>query len=213
MSKPVILSMNILTGHKVQNPAGKDLGKIDDLVLDDESGRVLYAVIAFGGFLGMGDRLIAVPWKRLRLKGDQKAFILNIDRETLSHAPAFDKERWPDMSLPEWKDSIDRYFAYKPADESQAFEGAEFIDFGSHSRSRGHEQQSEQQGLARRVELELYAAKAFDMSGIQVTAREGTVTLNGVVGSRAEFILADNIVRSVEGVRTLNNNLRVPKVA
>jgi len=203
--------MNILTGHKVQNPAGEDLGKIDDLILDDQSGRVLYAVLAFGGFLGMGDRLVAVPWKRFRLKGDQKAFILNIDKDTLAHAPSFDKEHWPDLALPEWKDRVDTYFAYKPADEQQIAEGAEFIDAGP--RSISVSQEREQQGLARRVELELYAAKAFDMSRIQVTVREGTVTLNGVVGSRAEYILADNIARALQGVRTLNNNLRVPKVA
>ena len=87
MSKSVILPMNILTGHKVENEAGEDLGKIDDLVLDDQSGRVLYAILSFGGFLGMRNRLVAVPWKRLRLKGDHKIFILNIDKETLRNAP------------------------------------------------------------------------------------------------------------------------------
>lgn len=203
--------MNILTGHKVQNTAGEDLGKIDDLVLDDQTGRVLYAILAYGGLLGLGERLIAIPWKRLRLKGDQKIFLLNIDKETLAHAPSFDKEHWPDMTLPEWRDEIETYFAYNPAEEPEVSQGAEFIDSGF--RSISLEQEREEQGLARRVDFELYAAKAFHMSRIQVTAREGTVTLNGVVGSRAELILADNIARAVHGVRTVNNNLRVSKAA
>src|SRR5260370_42185901 len=101
MSKSVILSMNILTGHKVENAAGEDLGKIDDLVLDDQTGRVLYAILSFGGFLGMGNRLVAVSWKTLRLKGNQKTFILNIDKETLHHHPTFHKEHRPGISQPD----------------------------------------------------------------------------------------------------------------
>src|SRR5437868_14597615 len=99
MSKAVVFSMNILTGHRVENEAGEDLGKIDDLVLDDQSGRVLYAILSFGGFLGMRNRLVAVPWKRLRLKGNHKIFILNIDKETLRNAPSFEKANWPQMDL------------------------------------------------------------------------------------------------------------------
>ena len=119
MSKPVVLSMNILTGHKVENEAGEDLGKIDDLVLDDQSGRVQYAILSFGGFLGMSNRLVAVPWKRLRLKGNHKTFILNIDKETLRNAPSFDRANWPQMDLPEWRDLIETYFAYNPAEAQE----------------------------------------------------------------------------------------------
>ena len=120
--------MNILTGHKVENEAGEDLGKIEDLVLDDQSGRVQYAILAFGGFLGMSSHLVAVPWKRLRLKGNHKTFILNIDKETLRNAPSFDKANWPQMDLPEWRDRIETYFAYNPAEEPQIAEGVEFIE-------------------------------------------------------------------------------------
>jgi sporulation protein YlmC with PRC-barrel domain len=211
MSKPIVFSVSTLTGHKVQNTAGEDLGKIEDLVLDEDSGRVLYVVLSFGGFLGMGNRLIAIPWKRLRQQGDHKGFILNIDKETLEHAPSFDKEHWPDMSLPEWRDRIETYFAYSPAEEPQMPEGVEFIESGMISISV--EQAREEEGIARRVEFELDAAKAFDMNMIQITARGGNITLEGKVASRAEFILANNIVRTVEGVRTVNNNLKVSKAA
>ena len=159
----------------------------------------------------MGNRLVAIPWNRLHLQGDHKGFILNIDNETLEHAPCFDKEHWPDMSLPEWRDRIETYFAYNPAEEPQIMEGVEFIESGSASISIAEVR--EEEGLARRVEFELYAAKAFDMNVIEVTAREGNVTLDGRVASRAELILADNIARTVEGVRTVNNNLKVSKAA
>src|SRR5436309_3163779 len=128
MSKAVVLSMNILTGHRVENEAGEELAKIEDLVLDDQSGRVLYAILSFGGFLGMNSRLVAVPWKRFRLKGNQKTFILNIDKETFHKAPSFDTANWPQVDLPEWRDRIESYFAYKPAEDPDVAEGVEFLD-------------------------------------------------------------------------------------
>lgn len=67
--------------------------------------------------------------------------------------------------------------------------------------------------LARRVEFELRATRAFDMNVIHVIVRHGVVTLDGRVASRAEWILADNIVKAVEGVRDAKNNLKVSKVA
>jgi len=211
MSKPVVLSMAVLTGYRVRNTAGEDLGKLEELVLDEDTGRVLYGVLSTGGFLGLGNRLIGIPWKRLTIQPDQKGFMLNIDKETLEHAPSFDKENRPDMSLPEWRDTVETYFTYNPADESLKAEGSEFIDDGP--RSVSIEQAREEEGLAHRVEFELYAANAFDMSAVQVTARDGNITLNGCVGSPAESILANNIALTVEGVRNVTNNLRVSKAA
>jgi sporulation protein YlmC with PRC-barrel domain len=205
--------MNILTGHKVQNTAGEDLGKIDDLILDERSGHVLYAVLSIGGFLGIKSRLVAVPWKRLRLKGNQKTFILSVDKETLRQAPYFDKEHWPDMSSPQWREGTERYFAYKPADEAQVAEGAEFIDQGEESISIGQVKEREDQILTRRVEWELSGARAFDMSRIQIEAKDSRIKLAGVVGSQAEVILAENIAATVPGVLGIENNLRVPKSA
>src|SRR5438105_5953422 len=145
MSKPVILSMNALTGYKIRNAAGEDLGKLEELALDERSGQVLYAILSFGGFLGLGNRLIAIPWKRLIMQPDQKALLLNIDKDTLENAPSFDKEHSPDMSLPEWRDKVETYFAYNPAEEPLQLEGSEFIDDGPNSISI--EQAREEEGL------------------------------------------------------------------
>ena len=211
MSKPVVLSMTALTGYKVRNTAGEDLGKLEELVLDDSGGRALYGVLHTGGFLGLGNHLIAIPWKRLTLQPDHKGFILNIDKETLERAPSFDKENWPDMSLPEWRDNVETYFAYNPAEEPLKAEGSEYIDDGPHSVPI--ERARKDEGLAHRVEFELYAANAFDMSAVQVTAQNRNITLEGRVGSPAECILANNIALTVDGVRNVTNNLRVSKAA
>jgi len=209
--KPIILSMTNVTGYKVRNAAAEDLGKIEDIVLEDEGGRILYGIVSVGGFLHIGNRLIAIPWYRLRLEPDEKTFLLNIDKETLENAPHFDRGTWPDMSQPDWQNRVNTYFAYNPADEQQAIEGAEFIEGGP--RSTSTEERTHDERLARRVEFELFATKAFNMDGIHVTARDATVTLEGRVGSRAESILAENTALAAEGVRRVTNNLKVSKVA
>jgi sporulation protein YlmC with PRC-barrel domain len=82
----------------VKNFQGQDLGEIKDLVLDPETGHIVYAVIAFGGVFGIGDKLFAVPWKALRWTGDTTHYVLNIDKTSLEKAPGFDKNHWPDCS-------------------------------------------------------------------------------------------------------------------
>ena len=92
------LSASTLIGDRVVNLKGEDLGKIEDFMLDPEQGRVGYAVLSFGGFLGMGDKLFAVPMQALKLAREEKRFILDVDKERLKNAPGFDKNHWPDMS-------------------------------------------------------------------------------------------------------------------
>ena len=69
---------------------------------DVPSGRVACAVMSFGSFLGMGDKLFAVPWSALQLDEDEKCFVLDIDRSVLERAPGFNKNRWPDIRDPSW---------------------------------------------------------------------------------------------------------------
>src|SRR5438105_15891394 len=116
MSKPVVLSMTALTGHKVRNMAGEDLGKLDELVLDEDSGRVLYGILHTGGFLGLGNRLIAIPWTRLTIRPDHNGFILNIDMETPENEPSFGRENCPEMTLPGLHGAGETYLAHHPAD-------------------------------------------------------------------------------------------------
>ena len=97
-----VLSASTLAGDSVRNLAGEDLGKIAEIMIDIPSGRVAYAVLSFGGFLGIADKLFAVPWSALKVDEDEKCFILNVDRRTIEQAPGFDKDNWPDMSDATW---------------------------------------------------------------------------------------------------------------
>ncbi|MDQ1274938.1 MAG: hypothetical protein QG610_511 [Euryarchaeota archaeon] len=110
---PDFLSASTLKGDKVINGAGEDLGKIEELMIDLDSGRVAYGVLSFGGFLGMGDKLFAIPWQALNLRVHEHAFVLDVPKETLENAKGFDKDNWP---VPNRED-LSRtytYYGYQP---------------------------------------------------------------------------------------------------
>src|SRR6267143_1836135 len=75
---PDVMDAASLTGDDVVNAAGDDLGKIEAIMLDVASGRIAYAVLSFGGFLGMRNKLFAIPWSALTLDAGEKRFVLNI---------------------------------------------------------------------------------------------------------------------------------------
>jgi len=115
-----VLSAGTLTGDRVRNRAGEDLGKIEEIMLDLESGRVAYAVLSFGGFLGIGDKLFAVPWEALDLNTKDHEFLLDVDKATLESAPGFDKDQWPDMADPVWGSDVYRHYGKQPYWEDAA---------------------------------------------------------------------------------------------
>jgi sporulation protein YlmC with PRC-barrel domain len=109
-----VLSASTLNGDKVVNTAGEDLGKIDEIMIDTPTGRVAYAVLSFGGFLGLGDKLFAIPWDQLSLDEERKCFVLGVDRQTLENAPGFDKDNWPDMADENWNSQVYKYYGSDP---------------------------------------------------------------------------------------------------
>ena len=108
---PDLMGADTLIGDSVYNASGEDLGDIKEIMLDMHTGRVAYAVLSFGGFLGIGEKLFAVPWSALKLDTVQKAFVLDASREQLRNAPGFDKDDWPDMSDPTWIQSVNSFYA------------------------------------------------------------------------------------------------------
>ena len=109
-----LLSSTTICGDKVVDPAGEKLGDIKDLMIDCDNGRVTYAVLEFGGFLGMGTKLFAVPLEALRLDAGNKRFILDADKDRLEDAPGFDKDHWPDFADPAFADRVHAYYGTTP---------------------------------------------------------------------------------------------------
>jgi len=96
--KSGVLKASDLIGMKVEGTDGKNLGKIKDLVIDPTDGDVEYAVLDFGGFLGIGDKYFAVPWGALQWDQAGGKIALDTTKRDLKKAPGFDKTHWPDFS-------------------------------------------------------------------------------------------------------------------
>src|SRR5205814_9692664 len=84
---PQVMDAATLDGDSVVNASGEDLGKIEAIMLDVTGGRIAYAVLSFGGFLGMGSKYFAIPWSALTLDTEEKRFILDASKERLENAP------------------------------------------------------------------------------------------------------------------------------
>lgn len=114
-------STNIV-GMNVRNAEGEDLGSISDLVLDVNKGHIRYAALSFGGLLGIGDKLFAVPWSELKLMHDEDQdgyFVLDVAKEKLKVAPGFDKSEWPNTADPDWSRQIDAFYRQAREDRGQ----------------------------------------------------------------------------------------------
>jgi len=100
-------------GFKVHTRDGESIGNVDDLVFDLESGEIRYAAVSVGGFLGIGDTLVAVPWKafdRQRDDSDNVVLVLDTTKDQLENAPGFDSNNWPAFADPQWQAQNDRHY-------------------------------------------------------------------------------------------------------
>jgi sporulation protein YlmC with PRC-barrel domain len=110
-----IVSASRIIGEAVVNRKNEDLGKIHELVIDAKEGRLAYAVLSSGGFLGMGNKLFAMPWKAFEFASTENKLILDVDKEKLTAAPGFDKDaQWPDFADKAWGSTIHEYYGFAP---------------------------------------------------------------------------------------------------
>lgn len=116
---PEVMSAATLDGDTVVSADGDDVGKIKEIMLDVRTGHIAYAVLASGGFLGIGGKLLAVPWAMLTLDTSHKRFVLSASSEQVKNAPGFDKDNWPAMADPNWANTVHAYYGRKPYWESR----------------------------------------------------------------------------------------------
>jgi sporulation protein YlmC with PRC-barrel domain len=107
---PRLMGADTLIGNDVYNRQDEDLGDIKEIMLDIPAGRISYAVLSYGGVLGMGEKLFAVPWDALTLDTNNKRFTLDVSKDHLKSAPGFDKEHWPNMSDQTWAKGVHAYY-------------------------------------------------------------------------------------------------------
>ena len=105
-----LMTASKVRGSKVMNHQGDTLGEIDDIVFDMPRGGIAYAAMASGGFLGLGERMFALPWTALVYDSGSQCFVINAQKESFEHAPGFDKGHWPTEAGAEWHEQVHRHY-------------------------------------------------------------------------------------------------------
>ncbi len=103
-----------IIGTDVVNPKGDNLGDIKEVVIDPHTGKVAYAVVSFGGFLSMGEKLFAIPFSAFEYNAAKNEYVLDISKERLEAAPGFDADHWPSMSDEKWNRDVYKYYQRSP---------------------------------------------------------------------------------------------------
>ncbi|QJR15139.1 PRC-barrel domain-containing protein [Usitatibacter palustris] len=111
---PEVMSASTLEGDSVVNRQGETLGDISEIMIDVRSGTVAYAVLSCGGFLGIGDKLFAIPFSALTLDAERKCFVLDINKERLEAAPGFNKDHWPAFANMAYATDLHTYYNVRP---------------------------------------------------------------------------------------------------
>ena len=88
-----LIAADKVKGTNVYNLAGDKLGSVDDIMIDKVSGRAIYAVMSFGGFLGMGEKYHPLPWATLKYDAQKGGYVVNLDKKQLEGAPNYDRDR------------------------------------------------------------------------------------------------------------------------
>lgn len=103
-----------MVGTKFENLQGETLGKIEDLIIDPGEGRIAAVVVSFGGFLGLGGKLAAIPVSAFTYDEGKRRFLLNVDKDTLENAPTFKNEDWPELIDRVWAADVYSYYGFPP---------------------------------------------------------------------------------------------------
>jgi sporulation protein YlmC with PRC-barrel domain len=109
-----LVSAATLSGERVVTRHGETVGNVSELMLDVQRGRIAYAVVAHGGFMGLGERLHAIPWGALRFDAEHGCLVLDAERRTFLDAPGFDKEHWPSTPDAAWHHTLHRHYGCRP---------------------------------------------------------------------------------------------------
>ncbi|HEX3915656.1 MAG TPA: PRC-barrel domain-containing protein [Steroidobacteraceae bacterium] len=109
MNLSSVISSDKVEGTTVYNAAGEKLGSIDDLMIDQYSGQVRYAVLEFGGFLGMGTDRYPIPWSMLKYDTGKNGYIVPLDKVKLEKAPKYSDERIPTFDQ-EYGNRVNSYY-------------------------------------------------------------------------------------------------------
>ena len=105
-----LISADKVAGTNVYNKLGEKLGAVDSVMIDKVSGRVVYAIMSFGGFLGIGNRYHPLPWSMLRYDSALEGYVVNLDKKMLTDAPSYDARDDDFTWTPDYGRRVDKYY-------------------------------------------------------------------------------------------------------
>lgn len=114
VEKYQLINSDDVEGTRVYNPQGEYLGEIDDLVIDKFSGQVVYALMSFGGLLGIGEKTYPLPWGVLKYDTAKEGYVVSLDKQTLENAPSYDEDERIDMADEAWNKRVYGYYNVPP---------------------------------------------------------------------------------------------------
>jgi sporulation protein YlmC with PRC-barrel domain len=207
-----------LVGMPVNNLQDENLGKVENLLIDIASGRVVAVVVSSGGFLGIGDELSAVPPTALRFGPGRELLQLDTTKDALAAAPHFRANEWPDFTQPAYAQTV--YSAYQQEPyfttntQSEANSTANRDSRGRDGRGlTGPDQGNNASDLAITSRILRGIGDGKDMSqnarNVKVSTNQGQVTLRGPVDSAEEKRLIGGIANDIVLAANVDNQLEV----
>ncbi len=212
-----IQQASTLIGMTVKNRQDEELGEVDNMLVDVQSGRIVAVVVSSGGFLGMGDELSAVPPTAMSFNAERDTLRLDASKAMLSAAPHFKSDQWPDFSQPAYSESV--YRAYKVDPYFAAITVTDADNSARNTRDRDDRTLTPlDQGNSKadtdttaQIRKGILANKDMSMiaKNVKIITDKGRVTLRGPVQSEEEKRLIGEIANRIARVENVDNQLEV----
>lgn len=207
-----------IVGAEVKNLSGEKLGKVDNLIVDLKSGRVLQVIVASGGFLGLGDELSSVPPTAFLYDPAQKVLQLDVTKEAMTKAPHFKRSEWPNVADPNFESSVNRAYKVQPNQPTDSVD-ADNSKRNARDRNVGRPAPFDQGSsksdveITRQIRKEIHDQKGLSINAqnIKIITAGGRVTLRGPVNSEEEKRSLAEIAGRVAQSDRVDNQLEVKR--
>jgi hyperosmotically inducible protein len=206
-----------LMGTSVKNLQDEKLGKVENLLVDLPSGHIVAVIVSSGGFLGLGDELSAVPPTAMRFTAERDTLQLDASRETLSNAPHFNANQWPDLGQPSYAEGVYRAYRVEPYFTTKVAPEPDNTARNVRDRDgrtltpldQGHSRADV--GITAQIRKEIMAEKSMSVNArnVKIITIDGRVTLRGPVNTSGEKRLIGEIADRIARAQNVDNQLEV----
>ena len=212
-----VQKVSALMGTPIKNLQDEKLGKVENILIDIASGRVLAIVVSSGGFLGMGNELSALPPTALRFTDDQRNLQIDSTKEAMTAAPHFKADQWPDFAQPEYANGIYRAYNVQPYFTTNLTSDADNTVRNVRDRNNSTltplDQGNSKGDIATTAQIrkQIIADKGMSVNArnVKIITQDGRVTLRGPVNTAEEKQKIGEIANQIAQAANVDNQLEV----